>query len=44
MMTEDEKMQVAVFRYSVISEFVNGIGMSRAEKRRLMRDKCERKW
>ena len=43
-MTEDEKMQVAVFRYSVISDFINGIGMSRAEKSRLMGDKCERKW
>jgi len=44
MMTEDEKMEVAVFRYSVISDFVNGIEMSRAEKSRLMGDKCERKW
>jgi transposase InsO family protein len=43
-MTEDEKMQVAVFRYSVISDFVNGIGMSRNEKSRLMQDKCARKW
>lgn len=43
-MTEDEKMQVAVFRYSVISDFVNGIGMSRAESSQLMHDKCERKW
>ncbi len=43
-MTEDEKMQVAVFRYSVISDFVNGMSMSRADKSRLMRDKCERKW
>ena len=43
-MTEDEKMQVAIFRYSVISDFVNGIDMSRGEKSRLMRDKCERKW
>ncbi|MEE8400411.1 MAG: DDE-type integrase/transposase/recombinase [Desulfobacterales bacterium] len=43
-MTEDEKMQVAIFRYGVISDFVNGIDMSRAEKRRLMRDKCDRKW
>jgi len=43
-MTEDEKMEVAVFRYSVISDFVNGIEMSRAEKSRLMGDKCERKW
>jgi transposase InsO family protein len=44
MMTEDEKMQVAVFRYSVISDFVNGMSMSRGEKSRLMGDKCERKW
>ena len=43
-MTEDEKMQVAVFRYSVISDFVNGMSMSRSEKSRLMGDKCERKW
>ena len=43
-MTEDEKMQVAVFRFSVIGDFVNGTQMSRAEKRRLMRDKCVRKW
>ena len=43
-MTEDEKKEVAIFRYSVISDFVNGMDMSRAERRRLMREKCERKW
>jgi putative transposase len=43
-MTEDEKMQVAVFRFSVISDFVTGIGMNRSEKRRLMQEKCARKW
>jgi len=43
-MTEDEKMQVAVFRFGVISDFVVGSQMSRGEKRRLMRDKCARKW
>jgi transposase InsO family protein len=43
-MTEDEKMQVAVFRFSVISDFINGIGMNRVEKSRLMREKCARKW
>ncbi len=43
-MTEDEKMQVAVFRFSVISDFVNGTRMSRPEKRRLIREKCARKW
>jgi transposase InsO family protein len=43
-MTEDEKMQSAVFRFGVISDFVTGAQMSRAEKRRLMREKCARKW
>jgi putative transposase len=43
-MTEDEKMQVAIFRYSLISDFINGMSMSRVEKSRLMQHKCERKW
>lgn len=43
-MTEDEKMQVAVFRFGVISDFVNGTRISRAERRRLMREKSTRKW
>ncbi|MEA2082860.1 MAG: DDE-type integrase/transposase/recombinase [Thermodesulfobacteriota bacterium] len=43
-MTEDEKMQVAVFRFSVISDFIHATSMSRREKSRLMRDKCGRKW
>jgi transposase InsO family protein len=43
-MTEDEKKQVAVFRFSVIGDFVNASQMSRAEKRRLMREKSARKW
>ena len=43
-MTEDEKMQVAVFRFGVISDFVTGIVMNRAEQRRLLREKCARKW
>lgn len=43
-MTEDEKMQVAVFRFSVISDFIHSPSMSRREKSRMMRDKCSRKW
>ena len=43
-MTEDEKKEVAIFRYSVISDFVNGMDLTRAERRQLMRDKYERKW
>jgi putative transposase len=43
-MTEDEKKQVAAFRFSVISDFVNGSFLSQSEKNRLMGDKCSRKW
>jgi transposase len=43
-MTEDEKMQVAVFRFSVISDFIHAPSMSRREKSRLLQDKCCRKW
>jgi transposase InsO family protein len=43
-MTEDEKMQVAVFRFSVISDFIHAPSMSRRAKSRLLQDKCCRKW
>ena len=43
-MTEDEKMKTAVFRFGIISDFVTGVAMNRTEKRRLLRDKCARKW
>ena len=43
-MTEEEKMQVAVFRFGVISDFVNGSKLSPGEKTRLIRQKCVRKW
>ncbi len=43
-MTEDEKKEVAIFRYSVISDFVNGMDLTRAERLQLMRDRCQRKW
>ena len=43
-MTEDEKMQVAVFRFGVISDFVNGFQAGRTEKGRLIQEKCARKW
>lgn len=43
-MTEDEKKQVAVFRFSVISDFVNTSCLSQSQKNRLMKDKCARKW
>ncbi len=43
-MTEDEKKQVVVFRFSVISDFVNTSELSQTRKNRLMKDKCARKW
>lgn len=43
-MTEEEKMQVAVFRFSVISDFIHVSSMSREEKKRLLQEKCSRKW
>lgn len=43
-MTEDEKKQVATFRFGVICDFVNGSGLDPGEKARLLREKCARKW
>ncbi len=43
-MIEDEKQQVAVFRFGVISDFVNGAELNRAQRRQLLADKCARKW
>ncbi len=43
-MTEDEKQQVAVFRFGLISDFVNGSQLDRVQRRRLLADKCARKW
>jgi transposase InsO family protein len=43
-MTEEEKMEVAIFRFSVISDFVNGSQMGAKEKKRLLQEKCVRKW
>ena len=43
-MTEDEKQQVAVFRFGVISDFVNESQLNGAQRRRLLADKCARKW
>jgi putative transposase len=44
MMTEEKNKAIAVFRFGVIHEFVGGAMLSNAEKRRLIREKCARKW
>ena len=35
-MTEDEKQQVAVFRFGVISDFVNGSQLNRSQRQQLL--------
>ena len=43
-MTEEQKKEVATFRFGVIHELVNTKGLSRGEQERLIREKCERRW
>lgn len=43
-MTEEQKKDVATFRFGVIHELVNTKGLSRGEQERLIREKCERRW
>jgi len=43
-MDEDQKKQVAVFRFGVIADFVTGAKLEPGEKERLLEDKCARKW
>jgi hypothetical protein len=42
-MTEDEKKQIAVFRFSVIHEFVGSTRLDYGEKQHLLAQKCARK-
>jgi transposase InsO family protein len=43
-MQEKLKIDVAVFRYSVIHDFVGGINLEYGQKQKLLKDKCARKW
>jgi len=43
-MTEEQKKQVAAFRFGVIHDLVNRMDMDRGEPERLIREKCSRKW
>ena len=43
-MDEEKKKQIAVFRFGVISDFVNGVTLPRGEQEKLLRDKCARSW
>lgn len=43
-MEKEKKMQVATFRFGVISDFVGGARLSRGERERLLGEKSERSW
>jgi putative transposase len=43
-MTEEQKQQVAAFRFGVICELVNGARLDPGEQGRLLREKCARRW
>ncbi len=43
-MDEQQKKDVAVFRYGVIHDFVNGIELEHGKKEDLIQEKCARKW
>ncbi len=43
-MTEEQKQQVAVFRFGIIHDFVGRTRLDFGERERLLREKCARKW
>jgi len=43
-MNEDQKKEVSVFRFGVISDFVSGSHLERGEQERLLMEKGKRKW
>jgi putative transposase len=43
-MEEEQKKQIAVFRFGVIHEFVGGAVLDYGEQERLLGQKCARKW
>ena len=43
-MDEEKKKEIAVFRFAVIHDLVNGIYLDHGEQERLIREKCDRKW
>lgn len=43
-MEEEQKKQIAVFRFGAIADLVGGVKLDRGERERLIQEKCERKW
>lgn len=44
MMREEEKLEIAKFRFGIISDFVTGVRFMRGERERLLQEKCARKY
>lgn len=43
-MNEEQKREVAIFRFGVIHDLVGGSHLERGDQQGLLRQKCERKW
>ncbi len=43
-MDEEQKKQIAVFRFGAIADLIGGVNLERGERERLIREKCERQW
>jgi transposase InsO family protein len=43
-MNEEQKKQIAIFRFGVISDFVSPIRLGWGERARLLNEKCARQW
>jgi transposase InsO family protein len=43
-MDEEQKKQIAVFRFGAIADLVGGVDLERGERERLIQEKCERKY
>ena len=43
-MKEEEKLEIAKFRFGIISEFVTGVRFAHGERERLLQEKCARKY
>jgi len=43
-MKEQQKIDVAVFRFGIIQDFVNGLKLDYGEQAKLLRKKCKHKW
>ena len=43
-MTEDEKQEVASFRFSIIHDFIGSNKLEYGEQEKLLTEKCERRW